>query len=137
MRSISTYQIYEYLSTKFPSLSEFIKNGFIDKHLDKQIGIFLAPSTRNLPNLNIGGPDCTTVKMLPVNILLHWTKDQQVCSEQANEIFNALLCEDANFFVGGTKYAYIDLLDPCPISLDRDDKGICEQSIRANFYYYC
>lgn len=137
MKTISTYQVYEYLCEKFPDLKDVLKNGFIDKHENKCVGVFLAPSTRNLPNIALGGPDCTTVKMLPVNILLHWTKNQKDCSEKANEIFDALLCQDANFTVGDTKYVYIELLDPCPIGLDRDERGICEQSIRANFYYYC
>ena len=86
MKSISTYQVYEYLCEKFPDLKDVLKNGFIDKHENKCVGVFLAPSTRNLPNMALGGPDCTTVKMLPVNILLHWTKNQKDCSEKANEI---------------------------------------------------
>ncbi len=136
MRTISTYKIYEYLKEKFPDDEPYLKNGFIDKNSEKSIGVFLAPSTRATQNIAIGGIDCTTVRMIPINILVHWTSNQKVCDDKAIDIFDALLHEDNNFFVGDVKIALIDLLDNSPVNAGRDDKNICEETIRTNVYYY-
>ena len=136
MKTISTYKIYEYLKEKFPDDETFLKNGTIDRNSEKSIGVFLAPSTRATQNIAIGGVDCTTVRMLPVNILVHWTSNQKVCDDKAIEIFDTLLTEKNNFTVSDVKIALIDLLDNSPVYTGRDDKNICEETIRTNVYYY-
>ena len=136
MKTISSVVIYEYLKKKCPDISDYLKNGSIDKRADKSIGVFIGSDTRGQNNIAIGGVECTTVRMLPINIIIHWTQNQKVCDDKAIEIFDALLCEDSNFFVGDVKIATIFLLDPCPIQQGRDEKNICEDIIRANFYYY-
>lgn len=136
MITISTYTMYEYLKQKFPDLSEILKNGNIDKREEKSIGVFLGSDTRSNGNLAIGGIDCTTVRMIPVNIQIRWTSNQKLCDDKAIEIYNALLTEESNFMVSDVKIAFFQLLDPCPRSLGRDDKNICEVIIRANVHYY-
>ena len=136
MITISTYNIYEYMASKFPDLAGFMKNGTIDKRAQKSIGIFLGSDTRSTGNLAIGGIDCTAVRMLPINIQIRWTDNQKLCDEEAIKIYNALLLEKNNITRNNIKIAYIELLDGSPVSLGRDDKNICEETIRANFYYY-
>lgn len=138
MITLSTYFIYEYMKEKFPSLAPYLKNGFIDKSAKQSVGVFLGPDTRSERVLSIGGIDCTTTRMIPINILVRWTENQKVCDEQAIEIYNALLLEKQNFNIVNdeVKIACINLLDSTPVSLGRDDKNICEAMIRANFYYY-
>ena len=136
MNTMSTYTVYEYMKSKFPTLAQYFKNGNIDKRSPQSIGIFNGSDTRATGNLAIGGIDCTVVKMLPVNIDIRWTDNQKVCDDQAIEIYNSLLLEGNNFVQGEVKIACIELLDASPISMGRDDKNICEAIIRANFYYY-
>lgn len=136
MITMSTYTVYEYMKSKFPDLSEFLKNGNIDKKAQKSIGVFLGSDTRSTGNLAIGGIECTTVRMLPININIRWTDSQKLCDDEAIKIYNALLLETQNFMVNDVKIAHIQLLDGCPKSLGRDDKNVCEAIIRANFYYY-
>lgn len=136
MMTMSTYTVYEYMKSKFPDLDEFLKNGNIDKDSQKSIGIFLGSDTRLNGNLAIGGIECTTVRILPVNINIRWGVNQKVCDDKCIEIYDALLTEEPNFMVGETKIAFIDLLDSCHKSLGRDNKNVCEAVIRANFYYY-
>ena len=136
MRTITTYSVYEYLKGKFPTLEPYLKNGTIDRKTERSIGVFLGSETRSVRNIAVGGLECTTVRMLPVNILVHWTENQQVCDEKATEIFDAILCEKSNFIVGKVKIAMIELLDGCPMQTGRDEKNVCESTIRANFYYY-
>lgn len=136
MITLSTYTVYEYMKSKFPELSEFMKNGVVDKRAPKSIGIKLGSDTRSNGNLAIGGLDCTAVRMLPINIMIRWTDNQKVCDDESIKIYNALLLEEQNFQFNDVGIAYIELLDGCPNSLGRDDKNICESVIRANFYYY-
>lgn len=136
MITMSTYTVYEYIKSKFPDIASMLKNGTIDKRAPKSIGIMLGSDTRSNGNLNIGGLDCTVVRTLPINIHIHWTDNQQECDNKAIEIYNTLLLEASNFMVNDAKIACIQMLDPCPMSLGRDDKNICEAVIRANFHYY-
>lgn len=136
MITMSTYTVYEYMKEKFPDLSEYLKNGSVDKRAQKSIGVFLGSDTRSNGNLALGGIDCTAVRMLPININMRWTDNQKSCDDEAIKIYNALLLETQNFMVNGAKIAHIQLLDGCPVPLGRDDKNICEAIIRANFYYY-
>ena len=134
--TITTHTIYEYLTNKFPSISKYFKNGMIERHNEKSIGVLKAPSTRAIPNVCIGGIECTAIRMLPINILVHWTKNQHECDIQANRIFDEMLKEYPNFTVGDVNIAYFELLDNCPMSAGKDDHGICECIIRVNVYYY-
>lgn len=136
MITMTPYAVYEYMKAKFPDLAPFLKNGSIDKREKQSIGIFLGSDTRSTGNLALGGIDCTTVRMLPININMRWTDNQKVCDDKAVEIYNALLLEEQNFMSNNVKIAYIQLLDGAPQSLGRDDKNVCEVTIRANFYYY-
>lgn len=136
MITMSTYTVYEYMKEKFPELAPLLKNGNIDKSAQKSVGVFLGSDTRASGNLAIGGIDCTSVRMLPININIRWTDNQKSCDDEAISIYNALLLETQNFIVNDVKIAYIQLLDACPKSIGRDDKNICESVIRANFYYY-
>lgn len=136
MITMTTSLVCEYMKLKFPELSQLIKNGSIDKRSQKSIGVFLGSDTRSNGNLAIGGIDCTSVRMLPVNISIRWTDNQKIHDDEATTIYNALLLESNNFEVNDAKIACIQLLDGCPKSLGRDDKNVCESVIRANFYYY-
>lgn len=136
MITMTTYSVYEYMKEKFPDLAPYLKNGNIDKREKQCVGIFLGSDARSTGNLDIGGIDCTAVRMLPININMRWTDNQKVCDDKAVEIYNALLLEGQNFMSGDVKIEYIQLLDGAPQTLGRDDKNVCEVTIRANFYYY-
>ena len=136
MITITTYTVYEYMKNKFPDLANILRNGNIDKSADKSIGVFQGSDTRATGNLAIGGIDCTTIRMLPVNIQIRWTSNQREHDNKSVEIYNSLLLEESNFFVGDAKIAHIMLLDSSPKTLGRDDKNICESVIRANVFYY-
>lgn len=124
------------MKQKFPDLEPYLKNGVVDKRAQKSIGVLLGSDTRSHGNLDIGGIECTVVRMLPINISIRWTDNQQICDDEATKIYDALLLETQNFTVNDVKIACVQLLDPCPMSLGRDDKNICETVIRANFHYY-
>lgn len=136
MITMTTYSIYEYMKVRFPHLGIYLKNGNVDKRSPKSIGVFLGSDTRSSGNLALGGIDCTTVRMLPINILIRWTDNQWECDELATAIYNTLLLEGSNFTIGDAKFALVQLLDGSPKPLGRDERNVCEVTIRANFYYY-
>lgn len=136
MTTMTTYQVYEYLKDKFPMLTPYLRNGNVDKHAPKSIGVFLGSDTRSTGNLDIGGIECTSVRMLPINILLRWTDNQRIADDEAVKIYDALLLEGSNFTVNGVTIAFIQMLDGSPKPIGRDERNICEITIRANFYYY-
>lgn len=136
MTTLTTYTIYEYLKSKFPDLESVLRNGNIDKNAEKSIGVFKGSDTRATGNLAIGGVECTVIRTLPINIHIRWTSNQREHDNKAVELYNALLMEKPNFFVGDVKIASIMLLDSCPNIIGRDEKNVCESVIRANVYYY-
>lgn len=136
MITMSTYTVLEYMKLKFPELAEYMKNGNVNKKSEKSVGIFLGSDTRSNGNLAIGGIDCTTVRMIPINIHIRWTDNQKICDDESTNMYNELLLEKNNFTFNDVKIACIQLLDGCPKALGRDEKNICETMIRANFYYY-
>lgn len=136
MITMTTHDITSFMKAKFEDLAPFMKNGVIDKTKNQSIGILLGSDSRGSGDLALGGIDCTSVRMLPINILIRWTDNQRECDNLAVRIYNAFLLQNANFMFEDLKFAYIQLLDSCPNSLGRDDKNICETVIRANFYYY-
>lgn len=136
MITMTTYTVYEYLKAKFPDLANVLRNGNVNRSVDKSIGVFLGSDTRSSGQLAIGGIDCTTVRMLPVNIQIRWSENQLEHDTLATRIYDKLLTEGNNFYVGEAKIACIFLVDDCPASLGRDEKNVCESVIRANFYYY-
>ena len=105
MITMSTYTVYEYMKSKFPELATYLKNGNVDKRAQQSIGVFLGSDTRSNGNLAIGGIDCTTVRMLPININMRWTDNQKLCDDEAIRIYNALLLEEPNFTVNDVKIA--------------------------------
>ena len=136
MITMTASTFFDYMKSKFPDLESILRNGNIDKSAEKSVGVFLGSDTRSTGNLAIGGIDCTTIRMVPINIQIRWTSNQRQHDVKAVEIYNSLLLEKSNFFVGDVKIASIMLLDSCPAPLGRDDKNICESVIRANVYYY-
>ena len=136
MITMTTYNVMMYMKSKFPEISQFMKNGVVDNKSQKSIGIILGSDNRSTGNLAIGGIECTVVRMLPTNITIRWTDNQKECDDLSTSIYNALLTELPNIEFGDVKIAYIQLLDGCPKYIGRDEKNICETVIRANFYYY-
>lgn len=136
MITMATSSVVEYLKSRFPELDTLLKNGHIDKQSQKSVGVFLGSHTRSGGNLAIGGIDNTVVRMLPVNINIHWSQNQKEHDDFAIKIYNKMLLEESNFELSDVKIACIQMLDACPQPIGRDSKNVCESVIRANFFYY-
>lgn len=131
--------VREMLAYNLAGDDSLIFSNAINRDSDTSIGIFSAPETRS-QKIDTYGVE-STVCVLPVNILVHWTDDSDVCEMRANEVYDAFKNLGQNFLSRANDYssarvAFVTMLDDHPIWLGRDDKNICEYSIRVNIIYY-
>lgn len=130
---MSTYEFLELFKEKFPKLSPFAKNGFVDKTKPKSIGIYLSTG-RSKQNIALGGIDNTVNGELSLSILIHWTEDYDDCNATANDVYMGLLgCSDLYF--RKRRISAIQMVDGHPVDLGRTDKNICEMVVRLNIIY--
>lgn len=119
-----------YMKTNFATVS--FSNGFIDRDKEKVIGIYLGSSAPSV--LALGGVQNTSYSILPITILVHWTESSSECEGQAKAIYDFLLGK-SNLNIGTIRVASIQMLEPSPVSIQRDEKNYCEMTIRCNIIY--
>lgn len=132
---MTTKTFMDYLVTLFPSDSSIIYNGYVNKDADKSIGVFQGPESRSGSLTYLCGIEGIVVKKLPVNILVVWTDNTNIAAIAANAIYDALV-DKTNFSIGDQRVANLILLDEIPISLGRNDRNMCEYTIRVDVLYY-
>lgn len=120
----------DYLKAQF--VGKKIYNGTINKSENQCIGVYARGN--GVPHVAIGGTENTSFSELPITILVHWTEDTNLCETMAIEIYEKLY-GTTKILMGNVKIAYINMLDPCPINIDRDSKNIAEMVIRINIIY--
>lgn len=118
-----------YLKTLFAQVKFY--NGTINKD-ERCVGVYL----RSGPTkpLAIGGKNNTSYSILPLSMLVHWSENANETEQQANSIHSALWGL-SNFVIGSRRIIQVDMLDPGPVDISRDEKGIAEMVIRLNIYY--
>lgn len=107
-------------------------NGVIDRNKEKAIGVYLRSGSPVV--LALGGKTNSSYGVLPINILIHWTQNSNTCEGIANTIYEFLLGK-SNFMMGAIKVSSVQLFDSTPINIGRDEKNICEITIRADIIY--
>ena len=118
------------LATQFTG--DKVISGAIDRDSAQCIGVFLRPSSR--ATIAIGGVSNSTYRELSIAILVHWTESSTTCENKAETIFQFLQGK-SNFLIGTKKVISIIVEGDGPISIDRDEKNICEMVIHANIVY--
>lgn len=119
-----------FLEQQFPGTKFY--NGSINKADSKCAGVYLRGSGK--PRIALGGIENTSYSVLPISILVHWTEDSDECEAKANEVYAALFGANDQA-IGGKRVIMFQMLDPCPISVQRDEKNIVEMVIRLNILY--
>ena len=107
--------------------------GSIDGNKTKFIGVYDGRPSGNRQIIAVGGLDSTTHSEKQVRILVHWTNSPVQAETKAREIYG-LMQGDSRAIVDGVK---VYSMDPGkgPISLGRDDKGICEYVIEITIIH--
>ena len=124
-----TADVREWLKTL--SAADHYSVGKIDNRLDRSIGVY-ALDTSGYPVRAIGQDSSYTI--LPVSVLIHWTKDAKITEQAARQLFEAIRTA-RNQTVNGHKIYLIDLLTPDPVFIGTDEKGVYEWVIEFQIYY--
>lgn len=130
MSMMRVSDLVTWLKAKFPGTG--IYNGFLPKNNSQCVGVYL--KERGARNLAIGGPSCTSYSTLPLSLLIHWGQDSDACEQEADTIYSTMEAASGET-AGGHRIIQFDLVDPCPVNVDRDSNNICEMVIRVNIMY--
>lgn len=127
----SASKFKDHLKMLLPDVSFYV--GRIDKDVTHCIGVYTSKSSPRA--MAIGGPQNSSYSVWGSTILVHWGKSATDCENMANTVYEMLNGMSDVITQDGTRIVSVDLLDPHPIDIKSDDKGILEMIIRANVYY--
>lgn len=125
---ISTAKIKDYLKSVITECSKWYI-GKIDENQEKAISIYA--NRRQLED-NSKFKKLKSYEILPITILLRWTKNYNTAETEANKIYELLDC--SSFFIDDYK-CNINCLYNGPIDLGPDENGIYKFSIELNLLY--
>ena len=127
---MKTTEFTQYLKSLFPTATFY--TGMINKSDTKCIGVYA--KGRGAPTDTLGGVQNSSYNILPISLLVHWTESTTECETMANSIYETLEASP-DIIIGGRRVVNIELLDSCPVDVERDENNIVEMVIRLNIIY--
>lgn len=125
---ISTVKIKDYLKTIITECQKWY-TGQMDENQEKAIVIYAnrrqTESISKFKNLQ-------SYDILPITLLLRWTKNYNTAETEANKIYELLDC--SSFFINDYNCS-IECLYNGPIDLGADENNIYKFSIELNLLY--
>lgn len=125
---LKTVKVKDYLKTVIKDCDKWFI-GKIDDNQEKAIAIYSnkrqIDSISKFKNLQSYG-------ILPITLLLRWTKNYNTAETKANEIYELLDC--SSFFIDDYR-CNINCLYDGPIDLGSDENGVYKFSIELNLLY--
>lgn len=128
IEKLNTTKVKDYLKTVIKDCSKW-SIGSIDYNQEKTIALYA--NRRNLDSIS-KFKQLQSYDIVPITLLLRWTKNYNTAETKANEIYGLLDC--SSFFVDDYK-CNIDCLYGGPIDLGPDENGVYEFSIELNLLY--
>lgn len=125
---ISTVKIKDYLKSIITECSKWYI-GQIDENQEKAIAIYA--NRRQLED-NSKYKKLKSYEILPITLLLRWTKNYNTAETEANKIYELLDC--SSFLIDNYK-CDINCLYNGPIDLGPDENGVYKFSIELNLLY--
>lgn len=107
--------------------------GKLDNKQNKSIGIYQR-KTNNPSRICIGGETNTSYEVKAISILVHWSNDASETEKAAYKLFNSIK-QSKNVTINNVQIPYIKVLNPEPVDVSTDDKGIYERVIELDIYY--
>lgn len=110
--------------------NEAISIGKIDNNQDKAICFY--PSKREISKISrIGGKSNAKYDLIPITILLRYTKNQVLAETEAKKIYDFF---NERSFLLNEKRVFVITHFYSPIWLGTDEKGVYEYSFEFDFY---
>ena len=128
IKKISTRQVREYLKSIILDCNNWTI-GKMNENQEKAIAIYA--NRRTLERIS-KFKDLQSYGILPVTLLLRWTKNYGTAENKANEIYELLDC--SLFSIDGYRCS-IECLYEGPIDLGSDENNVYKFSIEFNLIY--
>ena len=128
IEKLSTSKVKDYLKTVIKDCNKW-SIGSIDYNQEKTIAVYA--NRRNLEGIS-KFKKLQSYDIVPITLLLRWTKNYNTAETKANEIYELLDC--SSFFIDNYK-CNIECLYGGPIDLGPDENGIYEFSVELNLLY--
>ncbi len=128
IEKLKTVKVKDYLKTVIKDCDNW-SIGKIDNNQEKAIALY--SNKRQLDSIS-KFKHLQSYGILPITLLLRWTKNYNTAETKANEIYELLDC--SSFFIDNYR-CNINCLYDGPIDLGSDDKGVYKFSIELNLLY--
>lgn len=125
---LKTVKVKEYLKSIIKDCDNW-SIGKIDNNQEKAIAIYT--NRRQLDSLS-KYRNLQSYGILPITLLLRWTKNYNTAETKANDIYELLDC--SSFFIDDYR-CNINCLYDGPIDLGSDENGVYKFSIELNLLY--
>ncbi len=125
---LKTVKVKDYLKTIITDCDKWYI-GKMDENQEKAISLY--SNRRNLAKLS-EFKNLQSYGILPITLLLRWTKNYNTAETKANDIYELLNC--SSFFIDDYK-CNINCLYDGPIDLGSDENGVYKFSIELNLLY--
>lgn len=125
---LRTVKVKDYLKTVIKDCDNW-SIGKIDNNQEKAISLY--SNRRNLEKLS-EFKKLQSYGILPITLLLRWTKNYNIAETKANDIYELLDC--SSFFIDDYR-CNINCLYDGPIDLGSDENGVYKFSIEFNLLY--
>ena len=128
IKRLETVKVKDYLKTIINNCDKWYI-GKMDENQEKAIAIY--SNRRQLDSLS-KFKDLQSYGILPITLLLRWTKNYNTAETKANDIYELLDC--SSFFIDDYR-CNINCLYDGPIDLGSDENGVYKFSIELNLLY--
>ena len=125
---LKTVKVKDYLKTIIKDCDKW-SIGKMDENQEKAIAIY--SNRRNLAKIS-NFKSLQSYGILPITLLLKWTKNYNTAETKANDIYELLDC--SSFFIDDYR-CNINCLYDGPIDLGSDENGVYKFSIELNLLY--
>lgn len=125
---LKTVKVKDYLKTIIKDCDKWFI-GKMDENQEKAIAIY--SNRRNLAKIS-NFKSLQSYGILPITLLLKWTKNYNTAETKANDIYELLDC--SSFFIDDYR-CNINCLYDGPIELGSDENGVYKFSIELNLLY--
>ena len=125
---LKTVKVKDYLKTIIKDCDKWYI-GKMDENQEKAIAIY--SNRRNLAKIS-NFKNLQSYGILPITLLLRWTKNYNTAETKATDIYELLDC--SSFFIDDYK-CNINCLYDGPIDLGSDENGVYKFSIELNLLY--
>ena len=125
---LKTVKVKDYLKTIIKDCDKWYI-GKMDENQEKAIAIY--SNRRNLAKIS-NFKNLQSYGILPITLLLRWTKNYNMAETKANDMYELLDC--SSFFIDDYR-CNINCLYDGPIDLGSDENGVYKFSIELNLLY--